>query len=109
MERTTPPSTRRAAPVVADAWVLQTYAIIAATSRGWVNRCRTDEGRAVLKKSRSTSAGLLPLDAASWATKPLTPSDAVGPGNTLFTVTFVPASDSASPRATAICAVFVAP
>ncbi len=36
--RTTPPSTRSAAPVVADAGTLQTYAIIAATSSGVTNR-----------------------------------------------------------------------
>ena len=33
----------------------------------------------------------------------------VGPARTLFTVTPVPATDSAIPRATAICAVLVIP
>ena len=43
------------------------------------------------------------------ATKVLTPSEEVGPGSTLLTVTFVPASVSARPRATDSCAVLVMP
>jgi hypothetical protein len=53
--RTTPPSTRSAAPVVADARALQTATIIAAIASGVANRWII-EGLAFLKKSRSTVA-----------------------------------------------------
>ena len=43
------------------------------------------------------------------STKVPTPSEAVGPGRTLLTVTPVPAVVSAIPRATATCAVLVIP
>jgi hypothetical protein len=42
-------------------------------------------------------------------TNPATPYDFVGPARVLLAVTPVPAIDSAVPRATAICAVFVIP
>jgi hypothetical protein len=82
--RTTPPSTRSAAPVVADAGTLQTYVIIAATSSGVANRCSTEEGRAVAKNSRSTVAASKPRAAAIWVTNSPTPSEEVGPGSTLY-------------------------
>lgn len=59
------------------------------------------------KNSFSTVAALRPRDCASRATKSPTPSEDVGPGSTQLTVTPVPARDSASPRATASCAVLV--
>jgi NAD(P)-dependent dehydrogenase (short-subunit alcohol dehydrogenase family) len=46
---------------------------------------------------------------ANRRTKSLTPSDAVGPASTVFTVTFVPSVVSASPREMASSAVFVIP
>jgi hypothetical protein len=81
----------------------------AAISAGSSKRRNNEVGRADWKNSFSSCAALLPLEAASCATKPTTPSEAVGPGRTLFTVTLVPARLSARPRATAICAVFVIP
>jgi hypothetical protein len=49
IDRTTPPSTRSAAPVVADASALQTYAIIAPTSAVVAKRWITELGRAFAK------------------------------------------------------------
>jgi DNA-binding transcriptional LysR family regulator len=66
------------------------YVIIAATSSGVANRCSTDEGRSVAKNSRSTVAASKPRVAAICATNWPTPSEAVGPGSTLLTVTPVP-------------------
>src|SRR5262249_8795405 len=107
--RTTPPSTRRAAPVVPDAGALQTKVMNAAISAGSSKRRNKELGRICRKNSFSTCAVLRPLAAARFAKNPTTPSEAVGPGRTLFTVTFVPARLSARPRATAICAVLVTP
>ena len=104
-----PPSTRSAAPLVADDAGLATYVTIAATSSGVANRCSKDVGRAVLKNSFSTVFALYPDLAAISATKSPTPRERVGPGSTLFTVIPVPAVVSAKPRATAICAAFVMP
>src|SRR3569623_2874283 len=109
IDRTTPPSTRKAAPVVADACVLHTYATIAATSAVAVMRLITELGRAVAKNSRSIVAVSTPRAAASCATKAPTPSEEVGPGSTQMTVTPVPAMVSARPRATASCAVLLTP
>jgi len=57
---TTPPSTRNAAPLTPEARGLAMNAVSAAISSGDSKRCRSDDGRACLKKSRSTSSGLLP-------------------------------------------------
>jgi hypothetical protein len=46
---------------------------------------------------------------ASLAKNSATPSERVGPGSTAFTVTPVPATDSARPREIASCAVLVVP
>ena len=51
MDRTTPPSTRSAAPLVAEARTLQTYTTIAATSSGVANRFNNEEGRTDRKNS----------------------------------------------------------
>jgi len=58
MDRTTPPSTRRAAPLVADAAPLQTYATMAATSSVVANLLSSELGLIVLKKSDSTAPAL---------------------------------------------------
>jgi hypothetical protein len=50
-----------------------------------------------------------PRCAASSLMKVATPSEAIEPGSTMLTVTPVPRLCSASPRATASCAVFVVP
>src|SRR5712692_9854282 len=107
--RTTPPSTRRAAPFVDDARLLLTYTIIAATSSGELKRCRSDDGRTVVKNSRSNVAASTPSASARSATTLPSASVAVGPGRTLLTVTPLPTVVSARPRATASCAVFVMP
>jgi hypothetical protein len=60
MARTTPPSARNAAPVVAEARELQTSTINAAISEGSAKRLRIEDGRALRKKFSSTSAALLP-------------------------------------------------
>ena len=97
------------APVVADASPLHTYATMAATSSGVANRLMSEDGRTVWKNSRSTVAASTPRARPMSATKVATPSEAVGPGRTLLTVTPVPETDSASPRARATCAVLVVP
>ena len=61
------------------------------------------------KNSFSIAAKSIPFASASCCTNVPTPSDAVGPGSTLFTVTPVPESVSASPRAMDSCAVLVIP
>ena len=60
IERTTPPSTRRAAPLVAEATGLQTYATIDATSSGVANRLSKEDGRTERKNSFSKVAMLHP-------------------------------------------------
>src|SRR5439155_11222743 len=61
----------------------------------------------VVKNSFSNSANDLPP--LSCPANSSTPEERVGPGNTAFTVTAVPAHDWARPRDTASCAVFVMP
>src|SRR5579872_313327 len=109
MARTTPPSARNAAPLVAEDSGLHTKAIRAATSAGVANRWSRDDGRVLRKKSRSTAAGSTPRAAAAEDMILSALSDAVGPGSTAFTVTLVPTVVSASPRETASCAVLVIP
>lgn len=53
-ERMTPPSTRSAVPLIADANGLATNATSADTSKVEANRLSKEEGRAVLKNSCST-------------------------------------------------------
>ena len=50
----------RAAPVVAEARPLHTYATIAATSSGVAKRLISEDGRTVWKNSRSTVAASTP-------------------------------------------------
>src|SRR6476619_8652185 len=57
IERTTPPSARKAAPFVADESGLATNATNAATSSGVAKRFSSEVGRAVVKNSFSTAAG----------------------------------------------------
>jgi hypothetical protein len=58
IDRTTPPSAREAAPFVADESRLATNATSAATSSGVAKRFRSEVGRAVVKNSLSTVAGV---------------------------------------------------
>src|SRR6478672_2159504 len=106
---TTPPSTRTAAPVVADACSDDKYTTMLATSSFVANLLSSDDGRMVRKKSFSICSKLLPDCFPTCSTNFSTPSDRVGPGSTAFTVTPVPATVSASPRETASCAVLVMP
>src|SRR5580765_5114158 len=55
IERTTPPSARKAAPFVADESGLATNATSAATSSGAAKRLRSEVGLAVVKNSFSTA------------------------------------------------------
>src|SRR5262249_38930155 len=107
MVRTTPPSTLSAVPLVADASGLQTYTTRFATSSVVAKRFSKLVGRTFSKNSFSTSATDPPC--ASFSTKSLTPSEAVGPGRTALTVTPVFAVVSASPLEIANCAVLVNP
>src|SRR6266550_4353231 len=109
IERTTPPSARKAAPFVADESGLATNATSAATSSGVAKRFRSEVGRAVVKNSFSTAAGVACLVLAKSSMNFSTPSERVGPASTELTVTPVPAVVSASPRASATCMVFVTP
>src|SRR5271157_1727398 len=97
----TPPSTRSAAPVVADASGLATYATSVAISSGAANRLISEVGRTFSKNSFSNSPKDLPSVFASASTKSPTPRDFVGPGRTQLTVIPVPATASARPRETA--------
>src|SRR5947208_6298848 len=109
IERTTPPSARKAAPFVADESGVATNATNAATSSGVAKRCSSELGRAVVKNSFSTAAGVACLVLAKSVMNSSTPSERVGPARTEFTVTPVPAVVSASPRASATCIVLVTP
>ena len=97
-ERVTPPSTRSAAPFVADESGLATNATKAATSSVVANRLRSELGRTVSKNSFSTTDGSTCRDIAICLMKLSTPSDRVGPGKIELTVTPVPTVVSASPR-----------
>jgi hypothetical protein len=105
----TPPSTRKAVPVIADASGLAIYATREATSSGEANRLMSDVGLTFSKNSFSNSSKDFPLDLDKASMKSSTPRDLVGPGKTQFTVIPVPATASASPRETASWAVFVVP
>src|SRR6266849_3890003 len=109
IERTTPPSALRAAPFVAEESGLQRNTTRAATSSGRAKRRNNELGRTLRKNSASNSALVCFEDAAIRSTNSFAPSEAVGPGNTVFTVTPVPAVVSAKPREIASCAVFVMP
>src|ERR1044071_2075121 len=109
IDLTTPPSTRTDAPVVADACSEERYTTMFATSSLVANRLSSDDGRIVRKKSFSICSKFLPDCLPTCSTNFSTPSDRVGPGNTAFTVTPVPATVSARPRETASCAVLVIP
>src|SRR5258706_13313047 len=109
IDLTTPPSTRSAAPFVAEESGLQRKAARAATSAGSAKRCKREVGRTLRKNSASTLLRSAFLSAASLSRKPPTPSEEVGPGNKQFTVTLVPAVVSANPRDTANWAVLVTP
>ena len=109
IERTTPPSARKAAPFVADETGLATNATSAATSSGVAKRCSSEVGRAVVKNSFSTAAGGTCFVLAKSAMNSSTPSERVGPARIELTVTPVPAVVSARPRASATCIVFVTP
>ena len=109
IERTTPPSARSAAPLIADANGLATNATTDATSSGVAKRRRIELGRAFSKNSFSTSSRATPFSVARRRTNSATPSDSVGPGSTAFTVTAVPAVVSARPRDMASWAVLVMP
>src|SRR6185437_2971408 len=64
MERTTPPSTRRAAPLVAEDSGLAMNVTSAATSSVVPNRLSSELGRTVSKNSLSTTEGSTPRDFA---------------------------------------------
>jgi len=68
-----------------------------------VGRCSLTKARPMASRSASPESGAIAF------MKSATPSDRVGPGRTLFTVTPVPDTVSARPREIASCAVFVMP
>ena len=105
----TPPSARSAAPLVADDNGLHTKATSAATSSTRAKRLSNEEGRTLRKNSCSISARLIFRAAAICSTNVSTPSESVGPGKTVLTVTLVPAVVSAKPREIASYAVLVMP
>src|SRR5258708_3023258 len=86
-----PPSARKAAPVTAEASGEPTNATTEGSSCGFRNRFMRDVGRMVLKNSCSNCAGVIFFSEASLSMKSVTPSEAVGPAKTLFTVMPVPA------------------
>ena len=73
-----------------------------ATSSGVASRRSSEVGRCWAMNRASISAWETPCSSAIFPKKSETPSDRVGPGKTEFTVTPVPATDSASPRAMAL-------
>src|SRR5437588_365237 len=108
-ERRTPPSTRNAAPLVAEESGLATNATMAATSSVVAKRFKSELGLTVRKNSCSTSALVVFFDFAMSATNFFTPSERVGPASTELTVTPVPAVVAANPLARATCIVLVTP
>src|SRR4029077_14096165 len=82
IERTTPPSARKAAPFVADESGLATNATRAATSSGVAKRFSSEVGRAVVKNSFSTAAGAECSALAKSSMNFSTPSERVGPATT---------------------------
>src|SRR5260370_2788539 len=91
IERTTPPSARKAAPFVADERGLATNATSAATSSGVAKRLRSEVGLAVVKNSFSTAAGVACLALAKSSMNFSRPSERVGPASTEWTAHPVPA------------------
>src|SRR5260370_14544190 len=87
IERTTPPSTRNAAPLVTEESGLATNATMAATSSVVAKRCKSELGLTVRKNSCSTSAAVIPFDCATSATDLSTPSECVAPASTALHVT----------------------
>ena len=80
---------------------------MAATSSAVAKRWCTEVGRTLRKNSSSNSAGVCRPLGASWPTNSVTPSDAVGPGNTAVTVTPVERVSRAMPLTSAILAALV--
>ena len=103
-----PPSTRSAAPVVPDHSGLHV-----GDQRGdLLGRLEALDQRRrpqVSKNSFSKPRASIRLSLAQRLDEVADAADLVGPGSTLLTVMAVPASDSASPRATASWAVLVMP
>src|SRR3974390_2316197 len=91
MDRPTPPSARTAAPLVAEESGLQRKAAIAATSSGCAKRRSNELGRTLRKNSCSNCSRVWLFCPARLLMKRLAPSDAVGPGISVLTVTPVPA------------------
>src|SRR5882724_8453834 len=106
-EETTSPSTRRGAPLMAEATGLQTKVTNRATSSGVSKRLSNELGRMLLKNSFSRVSKDWPPP--NCATKSSKPSEWVGPRRIQFAVTPVPPQDSAKPREIASCAVLVMP
>src|ERR1700675_511406 len=79
-ERITPPSTRSAAPLVADAASEHTYTTKFAISRVVANRLRRELGRADLKNRFWKSSNVSPF--RTFAAISSSPADRVGPGRT---------------------------
>src|SRR5467141_1457753 len=98
MLRTTPPSARTAAPLMAMDCMLATKATTVAISSGVSKRFNNDVGRADVKNCRSTSAVERFCSLAMFSTNLLAPSEAVGPTRMELTVTPVPATDSSMLR-----------
>src|ERR1700744_3925498 len=107
--RNTPPSTLIAAPFVALANGEHKYVTRFATSSTEAKRFNKDVGRTLRKNSCSNSSGVCLVFDASCPTNSVTPSDAVDPGNTPFTVTPVPLVSWAMPLTSASSAAFVIP
>src|SRR5699024_5905850 len=102
----TPPSARRAAPLVAEDSGLARYATRLAISLGAMKRCSSDVSRT--SESRRSAAGI-DCAAAIRSMLAATPSEYVGPPSTVFTVTSVPRVSFARPLLSASAAAFVAP
>ena len=104
-----PPSTRMAAPLVADANGLEKYTTVFATSSVAANLCNNEVGLLLLKKFFSASAIVMFPALAISCKNTAAPDDFVGPGKIAFTVTPLPLVSSAKPLLTARIAVFVMP
>ncbi|TPV98566.1 MAG: hypothetical protein USCAAHI_01988 [Beijerinckiaceae bacterium] len=79
-----------------------------ATSPTLAARWMIDDGRFALTKAAPASSSDCPVTLVSLSIF-ATPSESVGPGSTELTVTPVPATRLASPRAMESCAVLVKP
>src|SRR5277367_2774505 len=109
MERSRPPSARRAAPLVAEESGLARKVTRFAISDDSIRRWRSELERCFSKNSCSACSGVGFRMEDIFSRNSTMPSERVGPGRTVFTVTALPLVSSARPREIASCEDLVTP